>query len=160
MEKQNFNKLEIKKVWNAMKDAGIIEKEVSSDEEGAAVKRQHYNLKTALKIPGATGQYLMKTLIFSLNQIQKLNEDFEEMDKNHEETIRELEEQLTTSKQQLHKACSEVARLTHKIKSKEYTIECNKKSHGELIKRNDLLKEQIGMNEPKPYYDPDSDLDE
>ena len=152
MEKENFDKIEIKKVWNAMKDAGIIEKEVSSDEEGAAVKRQHYNLKTALKIPGATGQYLMKTVLFSLNKIKQLNEDFEEMDKTHEETIRDLE-------QRLHKACSQNASLAAKLKDKEFTIECNKKSHGELLKKYDQVKEQVGMKQPKPVYDSDSDID-
>tara|TARA_R110000796_G_scaffold12445_4_gene41143 strand:- start:2919 stop:3395 length:477 start_codon:yes stop_codon:yes gene_type:complete len=148
MEKENFNKIEIKKIWNAMKDAGIIEK--SEDEERT---KQQYNLKENLKEPGRTGQYLIKTVLFSLNKIKQLNEDFEEMDKTHEETIRDLE-------QRLHKACSQTASLTAKLKDKEYTIECKNKSQGELLKKYDKLQEQVGMNEPKPVYDLDSDSDE
>ena len=147
MEKENFDKIEIKKVWNAMKDAAIIEK--SEDEERT---KQQYNLKENLKEPGRTGQYLIKTVLFSLNKIEQLNEDFEEMDKTHEETIRDLE-------QRLHKACSQNASLTAKLKDKEYTIECNKKSQGELLKKYDQVKEQVGMKQPKPVYDSDSDID-
>ena len=147
MEKENFDKIEIKKVWNAMKDAGIIEK--SEDEERT---KQQYNLKENLKEPGRTGQYLIKTVLFSLNKIEQLNEDFEEMDKTHEETIRDLE-------QRLHKACSQNASLAAKLKDKEFTIECNKKSHGELLKKYDQVKEQVGMKQPKPVYDSDSDID-
>tara|TARA_R110000744_G_scaffold7480_5_gene25934 strand:- start:1347 stop:1802 length:456 start_codon:yes stop_codon:yes gene_type:complete len=147
MEKENFDKIEIKKVWNAMKDAAIIEK--SEDEERT---KQQYNLKENLKEPGRTGQYLIKTVLFSLNKIEQLNEDFEEMDNDHTETIRDLE-------QRLHKACSQNASLAAKLKDKEFTIECNKKSHGELLKKYDQVKEQVGMKQPKPVYDSDSDID-
>ena len=91
MDNIKFDKLEQKKIWKAMIEAGVIE---DKPDDKVLAKKQ-YNLKTRLKNTNDTQtKLIMKTLLFFYDKYHSIRKIFQDKLNNKEKHIKELKKDI------------------------------------------------------------------
>jgi hypothetical protein len=150
----NYDEIKCKKIWDTMVESGAV------NPNNKIMKKKQNNLKQQIKCTkkSSTQHYVQMTLWYLIqemgtihqqyeqkiidyeDQLEKANDDFENICEENESLNEQILELSDKSKKNEHKKDQEIKRLGAKVKDAEYKVECNTKYYADQKEERDRLK--------------------